>query len=151
MSEMEELKKNTEIQKVLDTRKELKYYLFQLEKEIQEANYWVRRAQVLQTFAILSHFVIVVAAAIQDMIWAADLGLLIFFITVMRSMFLSSRSVGAMKELLGVIRTLEILGMVESGDEDLRDRVKKKRNSMFPRFKELWERVGSGKTKPQPA
>jgi len=153
MSEMKQLEENTKVEKIRQKQDELNIYLEALRQEAKVDGYWVIRSYFLQTFVFTLHIVILVLEGNDMPINSfAELSLLVFWISIIRTIALQSKELSTIRERFGVIRTLEILGFLDRDDEGEGGKKKTKKKSIFPRFKELFERVGKTETKEyQPA
>lgn len=151
-TEMQQLKRNTEIQKAKETRDEIVEYIRALDAEIIDRLRWHERARNLELTVLLTHFGVIFALAFSDVSyaqysWIPDLSFIVFIVVALRSSVIHTQAIGAMREQAGVIKTLQIIGMIPK-DEDPRTKrkVKVKRWSPFARYKEFWERITEKKT-----
>lgn len=151
MSEMEDLKRNTEIEKQKQTRDDLVSYLHELDIEILDRMRWHMRARNLEFIVLLIHFGSMMILALQgalysDFGWISDISFTLWLITALRSSVIHTQQIGAMREQVGIFKTLKILGMLKDDDHTPRKRVKVKKWNPFSRYQEFWERVTEGKS-----
>lgn len=145
MSEMDQLKKNTEIERAKRIGSELLHQYTMLGENWLESERWERRSSMLFIFAWCTSL-ITFAFAIVGNEWmrlALDWHQLIVFGTLFRSMYYTIKEQRAWGEFKGFRNALVILGyMTEFEDMSEKQKRRATRKGLFPRFKELFERVG---------
>lgn len=141
MTEMEELKKNTERQYVKERHEEMLAWLETTSKEIDDM-FDASRRRMKWELAVLAVQVLTIFVG-PDILWivAFNVWLVLIFVRHVQLDMPRSRKIG---EMMGALKALEILGIVEKHDDNGDKRTKKvKVKSRFKRFKEFFERMGS--------
>lgn len=154
-TEMERLKRNTEEQKVKQVHSELAAYIHELDLEIADRERWHGRSRNLELIMLFVHFSTIIALAVQDVSyesygWITDVSFLVWMITMIRSSVIHTQVLAAVREQIGIIKTLRIMGMIK-GDDDIGTKRKKevKKWNPFSRYKEFWERITEKQTQEQ--
>lgn len=151
-TEMQQLKENAEQEKAKHHIKSVMQFYVDSFDETKEHMRWAIRAAGLTMVVVALWFPLLAWMAwlelpqdfINDIMgWYFN----IFFVCVLREHHHDRNWKAAEGKLDGVHRTLVLLGWIEDDDAVGGRRRKKIRNrSYFSRYKELWERVKSGKS-----
>lgn len=152
MTELEQLKLNTQIEKLNQMKVEIVAYLTKLDVEILDREHWHARARNLELIALIVYLGSILTMHIYrvpfDTIDSLSLwAFFLFILTGIRSSVIHTQLLGAVREQIGVIKALRIMCMIddsEMGGPRKRSRVKKW--SPFAKYKEFWERITEGKT-----
>lgn len=141
MTEMEQLKKNADEQYVKERYDEVVEYIRKLSKEVDDLGVKSKKINAIELGLIAAQLIATVFA--PDFVWAVFwVG---WFFTMLHRVYnIDMPRRFKLGKMLGAIETLEILGIVTK-TEDGNDRNTKpvKVRSLFKRFKEFWERMGS--------
>lgn len=157
MTESEKLKQNTEIELIKQRSEELNAHMIKLIERAEEARYWQLRGIRLDLFCLVAYIIAILIVAFSGLeATSVDELLQWMFIVVtwsiLRTMTFTARVGYAEGQIVGMFDTLRILGMLKVEDDDEGgSRKTKRRKSLFPRFKELFERIGRGEAKEAPA
>lgn len=146
MTEMEQLKRNTEVEYAKQRMAELTMYIVSLTERSMDALYWALRGDKLFFLTIIGYF-----ANIGLCVWldasedirsvSGDLITIVMWLTIFRSWYLYREFSVLDAELEGVMKTLEVLGMAKRDEDGDRTRKKVEHEPMFARIKGLWEKV----------
>jgi len=149
MTEMEELKRNTEIEAAKQRAEGVKEYLESLFDNLFESLRWRFRGETLDAITFMAYWgasLIMILTDVPHETYQTimDLAFLPLAVSVMRTMFLFAMFCRAQGELDGCIRTLTRLGMMQEIDRNDGNARRRKamRKPLFERFKELFERTG---------
>lgn len=148
MTEMEQLKQNTEIERAKQQAEGVKAYLESLFEKYFETLRWRFRGETLDAITFMAYWAGSLIMLINDVPedtyrQIMDLAFIPLAVSVMRTMFLFAISCRAQGELDGCINTLTKLGMmreIDRNDGNARRR-KAQRKPLYERFKELFERT----------
>jgi len=151
MTEMEELKRNTEIEFQKQRRDSLLDHLDMLGAHLEERDRWHERARSLEFFCLLFYWSIILLFAWQNNTSmhaeiTKEFAFILFLVTCVRSMTLMGMWMKALGELKGAVDMLSLLGGFKN-EMDQGKKKKIKRRGLFARYKEFWERMGSDKKK----
>lgn len=147
MTEMDELKRNTEVERAKQQAESLKAYLDSLFENLFERLRWRFRGENLDLFAFFGYWACALILSFSDVPMDTremlmDLAFIPLGVSVMRTMFLFALYTRSQGELDGCITTLTKLGMMKEIDRNDGERRKRtQRKPMFERFKELFERT----------
>lgn len=151
MNEMDQLKQNTERQRAKDTVNGIMQYYVDSWDEAYAAKNWTLRATLLTASVactFLSTIILGVILSVPEDVLslASDWIFTIFILCVFREHWHDREWKETEGRLDGVYHTLVKLGWIDD-DLDLkgRDPKKVKNQSMFSRYKELFERIGKNK------
>lgn len=153
MTETEQLRENTKKQYTIERMTELKQYFDECYERVFEAHKLRDRAYALELLALLAHTIVIGITLWQlpENSLYMNISFLIWILTTFRDWRKLADLGRAAGEYKGMITTLEKLGMLEiqdlTGGGNKKEKVARK--SMFPRFKELWERLSSKDKKEQ--
>lgn len=156
MTETEQLKQNIEKEVVKQRSEDLTKYVLTLMRDLDEAYRWVKRGSVLDLFCLTMFMVATGVALFTGLDYEVvdermDWMFVILTCSYLRTMSFIATLKHVEGKLAGTFETLKILGMAQFHEKD-DDGVKKtkKRKSLFPRFKEFFERVGQTESKEAP-
>ncbi len=144
---MEELKKNTEIEKQKQIHESLVEFIVSLEADIEERDRWHERSRSLELCCLALHWAVIIYFALNDMhgpaeIIIKDLSFILFIVCAARSMTLMGMWQRALGRYYGAIEMLRRLGGYRDW-EDPGEKKRKRKWNPFARYKEFWERMGA--------
>lgn len=150
---MEQLEENTRQEHVKQVFKEVALYVDECLEKLRVAHYWSERAHLLEIVTLAAHMIVIGITIwrIPEQDVYATLSFILWFGTSTRQWILLGDAKRAVGEYKGAITVLEKLGYLEINDRSNGKGIKKKieRKSLFPRFKEFWERITSPDKKEQ--
>lgn len=152
MTEMEELERNTKIEYAKQRGEEVGKYMEGLFDNVTETERWRARGAVLDLIVFTTYWtsgLVLILNDVPDETFRiiTDIAFIPLIVSVARTMSFHSDFCEALGELNGCLTTLRKLGMLTEITSGGNSKRKIKRKSLFSRFKELFERVGTGDKK----
>lgn len=155
MTESEQLKKNTEVEFANQRMAELTAYIDKTFNRLVAQIRWQYRSVLMDLACFVMYFVSIIALTVYEVpelpaLKITHYATLVLWFSIGRTLLHTGRVAAIQGEIDGIFNTLEILGMISHiRDEDGAKRTKK-RKSLFPRFKEFFERIGQMEQKKAP-
>lgn len=148
MTELEELERNAKIEYAKQRSEELNAYHEYLKTKLRGAAYWHNRGLKLELATFVTHIGLLVTCPFLGLseVFVANIILIstnVMFVAFLRSTILQTKEIGVLRELIGSIETLKILGFIDLDDDGPAEPKKVKKQSLFERYKEFWERMSS--------
>lgn len=152
MTENEQLKHNTEMAYAKQRAQAISDYLDKLTTDSLAALDWKLRADGLEFFTLSMYLLGVIFTSVwntpEEVVdFMVQAFILVIWGVMIRAWYFHSKWRYAEGEYDGFINTMKIMGYLPEDLGNDRKRRVVKRKSLFSRFKELFERVGEGKTK----